>query len=330
MASPTPVAGAHTLQQSNQDLQALLTQSQLKPPYVLVGHSYGGWLIRDYAARHPEQIAGLVFVDAAPERLDQSLRPLDPARLAAETAQQENGAPERFKAAMRYANSIMAAGRMPDEAPLPDVPAVVLTSTKTYAKPMAVLHTPAGMKIWRQLHSEFFAQFSQGAHVVTPNSGHFIQMDEPGLVIGAVDQVISMARERAKQRALEAARGQLQAAVLAAEPLRAAEAEAAVLAAAQRALREQGLTEADLNTAGYDFVQKRKQPQLGVLLLRANALLHPESDNAADSHGEVLLQLGRMEAAREQFSRAIQLGEKNGRSPRVLESYRKNLRAATP
>ena len=47
------------------ELHALLAAANIPPPYVLVGHSFGGLSIRAYASSHPEDVAGLVFVDPA-------------------------------------------------------------------------------------------------------------------------------------------------------------------------------------------------------------------------------------------------------------------------
>ena len=47
------------------ELAALLAAAGVPPPYVLAGHSFGGLTIRLFAARHPELVAGLVFVDPA-------------------------------------------------------------------------------------------------------------------------------------------------------------------------------------------------------------------------------------------------------------------------
>ena len=47
------------------ELEELLRRAALPPPYVLVGHSFGGLTIRAFAARHPALVAGLVFVDPA-------------------------------------------------------------------------------------------------------------------------------------------------------------------------------------------------------------------------------------------------------------------------
>lgn len=45
------------------ELRSLLSQASLEPPYVLVGHSFGGLLVRAYASLYPKEVAGLVLVD---------------------------------------------------------------------------------------------------------------------------------------------------------------------------------------------------------------------------------------------------------------------------
>ncbi|MFL6585262.1 MAG: alpha/beta fold hydrolase [Luteimonas sp.] len=46
------------------ELRALLRETGVPGPYVLVGHSLGGLIAESYAARYPQDIAGLVFDDA--------------------------------------------------------------------------------------------------------------------------------------------------------------------------------------------------------------------------------------------------------------------------
>lgn len=54
-----------TLERLADDLTALLDAVDETAPVVLVGHSWGGPVLRVFAARHPERVAGLVFVDAS-------------------------------------------------------------------------------------------------------------------------------------------------------------------------------------------------------------------------------------------------------------------------
>jgi pimeloyl-ACP methyl ester carboxylesterase len=58
------IAGVHDARSVVSDLEQLLGRAGLEPPYVLVGHSYGGLLARLFASGHPDQVAGVVCVDA--------------------------------------------------------------------------------------------------------------------------------------------------------------------------------------------------------------------------------------------------------------------------
>jgi pimeloyl-ACP methyl ester carboxylesterase len=54
------------------ELHTLLDKAGVKPPFVLVGHSYGGWLVRLYAATYPADVVGMLLVEAGadnPRRL---------------------------------------------------------------------------------------------------------------------------------------------------------------------------------------------------------------------------------------------------------------------
>ncbi|WP_395729264.1 alpha/beta fold hydrolase [Nakamurella sp.] len=55
------------------DLHILLERAGVTGPLVMVGHSLGGLYVLDYAARHPQQVAGLVLVDATPSTAFTSL-----------------------------------------------------------------------------------------------------------------------------------------------------------------------------------------------------------------------------------------------------------------
>jgi pimeloyl-ACP methyl ester carboxylesterase len=54
-----------TMHQIVYELQALLDKAGERPPYVLVGHSFGGALVRLYQSKYPADVAGAVLVDAA-------------------------------------------------------------------------------------------------------------------------------------------------------------------------------------------------------------------------------------------------------------------------
>src|SRR6266478_1886837 len=64
-----PVAQPTTAKDAVADLHALLSAAGEAGPYVLVGHSYGGLIVRLYASTYPKEVAGLVLVDALSEGL---------------------------------------------------------------------------------------------------------------------------------------------------------------------------------------------------------------------------------------------------------------------
>ena len=57
--SPQP----HDTRQNAQALEALLQKAKIAPPYVLVGHSFGGLFVRMYAELYPDKIAGMVLIE---------------------------------------------------------------------------------------------------------------------------------------------------------------------------------------------------------------------------------------------------------------------------
>jgi pimeloyl-ACP methyl ester carboxylesterase len=59
--SPNPRTPVHLAA----EVDTLLGKLGLQPPYILVGHSFGGLLTRIYAGFHPDEVAGMVLIDAS-------------------------------------------------------------------------------------------------------------------------------------------------------------------------------------------------------------------------------------------------------------------------
>jgi pimeloyl-ACP methyl ester carboxylesterase len=67
-----------TMHQLVYELHTLLDKGGVRTPFVLVGHSYGGWLVRLYTAEYPSDVAGMVLVEAG---ADDPLRVLGDGKL---------------------------------------------------------------------------------------------------------------------------------------------------------------------------------------------------------------------------------------------------------
>jgi len=72
-----PSTTARTPANCASELHDLLERAGVKPPYILVGHSFGGLVMRRYALTYPEDVAGVVLVD--PMRCEE-WPPMNPGR----------------------------------------------------------------------------------------------------------------------------------------------------------------------------------------------------------------------------------------------------------
>jgi pimeloyl-ACP methyl ester carboxylesterase len=311
--------------QSTAELARLLAEAKAAPPYILVGHSYGGFLIRDFAAAHPAQVAGMVFVDPADEGLEAALKRIDPVRVAKDQQAMAASVPPQFAGDLKLVQNILDQGKLPPMAALPDVPAVLLTSVRANDASDYFGETRAVVKLKRERHQAFFGQFTNGAHLVTSNSGHNIHLQEPELVIAAIGQVIDGAAQAAKRRAQQQARQALMGALEKAAALLGDKQQQAAEAMVAAAIRDSQFSEAQTNSLGFDVMTKGKQAVLAELILKYNAQAFAQSANAADSHGEALMGLQRPADARQQFLRALALGKANGASERAMAGYAQNL-----
>ena len=70
-----PVPMPRTAEDAMADLHALLQAAAIPAPYVLVGHSTGGLIIRLYASTYPKEVIGLVLVDSISEGLQTAMTP---------------------------------------------------------------------------------------------------------------------------------------------------------------------------------------------------------------------------------------------------------------
>lgn len=188
----------HTAQSAVDELHRLLEALGLKPPYVLVGASYGGMLVRLYTSEYPSDVAGLVLVEGVHEQQVKRYGELDPAYPAAFRAsfdeQLRTPMPQAEADEIRETVRIQTAGEVDGMKPLPDLPIAVLTSMQSDPNAQYVNGTPRGHEAWRAMHDEWFQRSSNGIHIVTNRSGHHIQDEEPQLVVDAIGFVLGRVR----------------------------------------------------------------------------------------------------------------------------------------
>jgi pimeloyl-ACP methyl ester carboxylesterase len=198
VSKSTPVAQPRTTTDTADDLQRLIVAAHLRGPFVLVGHSTGGLIIRRFAAAHPRDVAGLVEVDAIAEGIQPLLEPdwwptydaqvlvAVPPELASYTDLETIDFPASF-AQMRQAERAR---------PLPPMPLVVLSHGLPFALPDDLPPgLPAAVETaWSKMQDQLAALVPGAQHVIATHSSHYIQIDQPGLVRGAIGRVVDAVR----------------------------------------------------------------------------------------------------------------------------------------
>lgn len=202
------------------ELQLVLDGAGIKAPYVLVGHSLGGKTVRMFAVAHPDDVAGMVLLDARSEQMDMHAsseeadgltgafkaqaaaysiaRRLGLARVLGASLWSAPGIPDRVAlemALLATQPSAVAetlnegASRAADDevlarANLGDLPLVVIAAEQNMV----------GLAGWAEAQQRLAQLSTNGRLVVAKGSGHYVQLEQPQLVIRAVEQVTAVAR----------------------------------------------------------------------------------------------------------------------------------------
>ncbi|PEC56997.1 alpha/beta hydrolase [Bacillus cereus] len=159
-------------------LKCCLAQLQLKPPYIFVGHSFGGINARLFATIYPEDLLGIVLVDSTPENYKEAFLPIMSTEFQEAYYKQfiYESSYEEFTYSLsevdRYCKSMN------------DIPLVVLAAGKK------AFYSPDAQMKWLQLQEDLLRLSSNNKFVIAEQSGHYIQKDEPYYVIDAIKWII--------------------------------------------------------------------------------------------------------------------------------------------
>ncbi len=201
-----PVPQPTTAKDAVADLHALLSVAGEAGPYVLVGHSYGGLIVRLYASTYPKDVSGLVLIDALSEGLQDAETPEQwpIQRKLIEGDMRESvalyPALERIDVDRSF-NQIRAAP------PLRSIPLVVLSADRPWGPQVPSMITagklPADIPpdfgyvtdaAQKKAQERLAKLVPNEKHITNTNSGHEIHKEQPQLVIDAIREVVEAVR----------------------------------------------------------------------------------------------------------------------------------------
>jgi pimeloyl-ACP methyl ester carboxylesterase len=202
-----------------------LKNAGIKGPYVLVGHSLGGLVARLYAGRYPDEVAGVVFVDHAIS-LALTLQPLPPddAKVPPPPpmpSTPSGGGPVTFGIesdpnfsrlsardrelhlwAMSQTRNQMAL--QSNHEMMPECVAEADAIAKEHShplgdEPLVDVSTDGNRSPdYVKLQNDLLSLSQNSKELIAENSGHFVIIDRPDVVIDAISRVVQSVRNKTK------------------------------------------------------------------------------------------------------------------------------------
>lgn len=183
------------------ELNELLLKEKIKPPFILVGHSLGGWVLRCFVNMYPKKVTGLIFIDGGYER-----EYLDGLEIRSEeekikwTAHFKTflNVPDRSKGhndesaclfdfdSTKYSTDgkIVKDLKLPNNIPI----SVYLPSSVDPENPY---DKQQEIEIRLNYYENWKKDAPQLKIIRTPKSGHYIQIDEPNLIIEGITEMLN-------------------------------------------------------------------------------------------------------------------------------------------
>jgi pimeloyl-ACP methyl ester carboxylesterase len=171
------------------ELRALLRHAQIAPPYVLVGHSISGFNARLFAARHPDEVAGVVLVDAShPDQWTRFGRLIPRPTSSEPTALQRLRQKPDPSLTPEYIDYVISADEVRTAGTLGNKPLIVLSRSPNALRPPGL---PAEIadgfeRVWSELQRDLLNLSTRSVQIMAAHAGHNIELDEPQLVTEAI------------------------------------------------------------------------------------------------------------------------------------------------
>lgn len=226
-SEPGPIP--RTTARISRELRVLLSEAAIQGPYILVGHSFGGYNIRYFASEYPDLVAGMVFVDAShPEQFntEEFKRKKTKKKFAYKNTAKirimrpvvsKNFPLDKVFTAYQLMSSFKARMTVINESELMDLSAEQVLShceQQAYSFPVVIItrgkrvwpHNEMGDRReqrWANLQNDLENLSLDTKHFMAYKSGHVVHLDQPKLVTKNILLAANKARQQIFQREAE-------------------------------------------------------------------------------------------------------------------------------
>jgi len=216
-----------TSQTMAKELHTLLTNANIAPPFILVGHSMGGYNVRVFADLYPEEVAGIVLVESANEDQWSLLPPEVGAFLSSQIKSMRRAAimsrlgllrlvgtpvnphlspqlqqisktawarSQTFDVLIAEMESVHeSAAQVRATGSLGDIPLVVISASNSFEAfrtPDSNFPFDEANHIWMVLQSDLAQLSTSSTHLISDTGTHHIHTAEPEMIVAAIRQMI--------------------------------------------------------------------------------------------------------------------------------------------
>jgi pimeloyl-ACP methyl ester carboxylesterase len=183
------------------DLHTLLHAAHVLGPYVFAAHSFGGIFARLYASTYPDEVVGMVLVDALSEKVKSGLAPEQWKLYVNFGFTKPTPGLEKYKEieTLNVNASLDQMEKAASAEPLRPMPLIVLTQGQPFDlspwQPLPSDFPGALNKAWHSGQDALSTLAPNAKHTVATKSAHYIQIQEPQLVIDAIKEVVEAVRD---------------------------------------------------------------------------------------------------------------------------------------
>ncbi len=169
------------------ELHTALQNAHVPPPYLLVGHSFGGPMNRVFAAMYPDDVFGMVLVDPTQEEAIWWDRAHD-----TNYVQRFDEEGKDIEASLNEAHE----SRVPE-----NIPVVLITAMGPRVFPNIMTEKEHRdfvelRKIWLQSHADWVEKLPKGRHVITEDSGHGVPFEQPELIVQTIREMVGQGAKK--------------------------------------------------------------------------------------------------------------------------------------
>ena len=172
----------------SQELNSILSKLNLDTKYILVGHSLGCQIAKVYAHKYPSQVKGILFID--PGFNEDSLKTL----LTEEEWNNREKMILKYTPPMNWAQKEekffinKSCVEADSSFPLPDIPIILLTAAKFNP---SFPGAEKELEVKKSYHENWVKQIPGAKHKFIESSRHYIQNEDPDIVIEAIRDLIN-------------------------------------------------------------------------------------------------------------------------------------------